>query len=166
MQFKSYILAAMAGLVIGPTLAVGANFQKLNGTVPEAVSRLQLQPIGRLPDTNRLRLAIGLPLRNREQLENELMKIYDPASTNFHHYLTLQQFTDDFGPSERDYLAVIAFAKTHGLNVTATYPNRVLLDVEGALPAIEKAFNAKLHTYQHPSEKRMFYAPDRSLRLI
>jgi len=30
--------------------------------VPEAVARFNLQPLGRLPTTNRLHLAIGLPL--------------------------------------------------------------------------------------------------------
>ena len=45
-------------------LAVGARAaesrQVITGHVPEAVARLKLQPIGSLPATNILRLAIGV----------------------------------------------------------------------------------------------------------
>ena len=44
--------------------------------------------MGFLPGTTRLNLAIGLPLRNGEALTNLLRQIYDPASAQYHHYLT------------------------------------------------------------------------------
>jgi subtilase family serine protease len=116
--------------------------------------------MGRFPGTNRLNLAIGLPLRNEEALDNLLQQIYDPASPNFRQYLTPEQFTEMFGPTEQDYQAVIDFAKTNGLTVTGMSANRVLLDVSGSVADIEKAFQVTMRTYQHPKENRMFYAPD------
>ncbi|MGA2787381.1 MAG: protease pro-enzyme activation domain-containing protein [Verrucomicrobiota bacterium] len=133
--------------------------QYLRGHVPEAVSRLQ--PLGRFPGTNRLSLAIGLPLRNEAALDDLLRQIYDPASPNFRHYLTPEQFTEQFGSTEQDYQAVIDFAKANGLQVTATYPNRTLLDVSGSVAMIEKVFHVTLHRYQHPTENRTFFAPDK-----
>ena len=65
-----------------------------------------------------------------------------------------------FGPTEEDYRAVTAFAIANGLKVTATHPNRVLLDVTGSVSNIEKAFHVTMRTYSHPREKRVFYAPD------
>ena len=112
--------------------------QRLHGHIPEAVSHLQ--PMGRFPGTNRLNLAIGLPLRNQEALDNLLQQIYDPASPNYRQYLTPEQFTEQFGPTEQDYQAVIDFAKTNGLTVTGMCANRVLLDVSGSVAGIEKAF--------------------------
>ena len=52
------------------------------------------------------------------------------------------------------------FARSHGLEITATHPNRVVLDVAGRVADIEKAFQITLRTYQHPTEARQFYAPD------
>ena len=52
------------------------------------------------------------------------------------------------------------FARKYGLEVTVTHSNRVLLDVAGQVADIEKAFQVTLHTYQHPTEARQFYAPD------
>src|SRR5208283_2731808 len=107
-----------------------------------------------------LRLAIGLPLRNQEGLTNLLQRIYDPTSPDYHHYLSPAQFAEAFGPTEEDYRAVTAFATANGLKVTATHPNRALLDVAGAVSNIEKAFHVTMRTYSHPREKRVFYAPD------
>lgn len=131
----------------------------LTNNVPAAISRFHLKPIHPLPPTNHLNLAIGLPLRNQDELNRLLKEIYDPASTNYHHYLTPEQFTERFGPTEQDYKKVIAFAETNGLTVTATYPNRTLLDVQGSAAKVEKAFHVTLQVYQHPSESRTFYAP-------
>ena len=115
---------------------------------------------GRLAASQRLNLAIGLPLRNREALTNLLQRIYDPACADYHHYLTTAEFTEQFGPAEPDYQAVIAFAKANGLTVKATHPNRAVLDVSGAVADIERALHVKFQVYQHPTENRTFFAPD------
>ena len=132
--------------------------QLLPDHVPPAVANLQ--PIDRLPGASRLELAIGLPLRNRDALTNLLEQIYDPASTNYHRYLTPDQFAEMFGPSPQDYQAVIDFAQAHGLTVTKTHSNRVLLRVNGAVADIEKMLQVTLRRYPHPTEKRQFFAPD------
>jgi len=99
-------------------------------------------------------------LRNREALTNLLHQIYDPASPNYHHYLTPEQCAEQFGPTKQDYEAVKAFARANGLKVTTEHPNRLLLDVNGSTADVERALHVKLQTYQHPKEKRTFYAPD------
>jgi uncharacterized repeat protein (TIGR03803 family) len=135
-----------------------AQQQVLQGHVPVAVARLQ--PIARLPATNRLDLALGLPLRNREALANLLDQLYDRASPNYHHYLTPEEFAARCGPTEQDYRAVIAFANAHGLTVTGTHPNRTLLDVNGSVAQLERALHLNLRVYRHPTENRTFHAPD------
>ena len=156
---KGHVTAACAVLLLlFTTHAQAAERQVLHGHVPAVVA--QLLPVGSLPGTNRLNLAIGLPLRNQEALTSLLRQIYDPASPNYHHYLTPEQFTEQFGPTEKDYQAVIAFAKANGLTVTGTDPTRMLVDVNGSVADIERALHVTLRVYQHPTEKRMFHAPD------
>jgi len=105
-------------------------------------------------------LAIGLPLRNRAALTNLIEQLYNPASPKFHQYLTPEEFTEQFGPTKADYQKVIAFAQRNGLRVAGTHGNRVLLDVTGSVADIEKTFHTTLRTYQHPKEKRKFFAPE------
>ena len=150
-------LPCVALLVVsGP--AGAAELQKLGGHVPAAVAGLT--PIGQLSGSQRMNLAIGLPLRNQEALTNLLRDIYDPASPKYHQYLTTAQFTEQFGPTKEDYQAVMDFATAHGLTIAATHPNRVVLDVSGSVADIQKALHITLRVYQHPKEARTFYAPD------
>ncbi len=152
------IVPVLALALVAPAQA--AESRQLTGHVPAAVAKLNLQPIGRLPATTRLNLAIGLPLRNQSALDALLQKISDPASPEFRHYLTPEQFTERYGPTEKDYQAVISFARANGLSVTGTHANRTLLDVVGTVADIEKTFHVTMLVYQHPTEARTFYAPD------
>ena len=135
-----------------------AERQILRHHVPAAVAHLK--PVGRLAISERLDLAIGLPLRNQEALTNLLQRIYDPTSPEYHHYLLPEQFMEMFGPTEQDYQAVIAFAKLNGLTVTGTHPNRMLVDVSGSVAEIERTFHLALRIYPHSAEARTFFAPD------
>jgi hypothetical protein len=143
--------------------AWAADSQILRGHVPAVVSRLQ--PAARLGEGHRLKLAIGLPFRDPAGLTALLQQLNDPASPSYRQWLTPEQFTEKFGPTEADYQAVAAWAQANRLKVTATHPNRVLLDVEGSASDIEQALHVQLQVYQHPNEARTFYAPDAEPRL-
>ncbi|MGA2611153.1 MAG: S53 family serine peptidase [Terriglobia bacterium] len=116
--------------------------------------------LNRLPATQSLRLNIALPLRNESELDDLLQELYDPQSPSFHQFLSVQEFTERFGPTEEDYAAVIRFARQNGLTVTGTSPNRMVVDVTGSVADIERAFHVNMGVYQHPTEERPFYAPD------
>jgi kumamolisin len=128
--------------------------------VREAVSSGQAEYLGRLPSTLSLRLNISLPLRNEPELNELLQQLYDPHSPSFHQFLSLEEFTERFGPTQEDYNAVIRFAQANGLAVTGTSPNRLVVDVTGPVANIEGAFHVNMGVYQHPTEDRTFYAPD------
>ncbi len=130
----------------------------LKNHVPAVVK--QLQPLERLSASRRIHLSIGLPLHDPDGLQSLLQKIYDPGSPQYRQYLTPDQLTERFGPLAADYDAVIAWAKSQGLVPTSKHPNRLLLEVEGPVSAVEAAFHVKLHRYQHPTEQRTFFAPD------
>ena len=125
-----------------------------------AVTELHLPPVSQLSGSTNLYLAIGLPLRNKEELNNVLQQIYNPASPDYRRYLTPEQFTERFGPTEQDYQTLIAFMQANGLTVSGTHPNRLVLDVKGAVTDIEKAFHVTMRVYNHPAKARTFYAPD------
>src|SRR5262245_6782762 len=67
-----------------------AERQSLRGHVPTLVGKLA--PTERLPASSVLTLAIGLPLRNTNELTALLKQIYDPASPQYRQFLTAAQF--------------------------------------------------------------------------
>ncbi len=116
--------------------------------------------MGRLPATTTMGLAISLPLHHQDVLDYSLKELYDPASPYYHQWLTSEQFTKLFGPTEEDYQLVADFLEAHGLEVTVRYPNRAILDVRGLVANIEEAFHIKILIRQHPTENRTFFGPD------
>ena len=116
--------------------------------------------IGRMPASQQLSLAIGLPLHNQDQLHTLLQQLEDPAGPTYHQYLTVAQFTEQFSPTVVEYQQVISFALSHSLAVTHTSPNRLLLNVAGSVANIEQAFQVTMKLYQHPTQNRTFFAPD------
>jgi subtilase family serine protease len=145
-------------LTVLAAVASGAPLQRLSGHVPAVVS--QLHTLGTLDPSQRLDLAIGLPLRNEDQLTRLLDQLYDPASPNWHRYLTVEQFTEQFGPSESDYERLTVYCQSHGFKITGKYSNRLLLNVNATVAQIDSTFHVHLRRYQHPVENRQFYAPD------
>jgi hypothetical protein len=120
----------------------------------------EVRQVGHMASTSRLNLALTLSLRNQAQLNTLLEQLYDPTSPNYHHFLTVQEFTDEFGPTAGDYQNVVDFARSYGLTVTHTSANRLVVDITGTVAQIEKAFDLSMELFQHPTENRTFHAPN------
>jgi len=127
----------------------------------DAASTGQAQAIGRLPANQVLQLDLVLPLRDPVGLEFFLRDVYDPSSFAYHRFLTPQEFTERFGPTQAQYDAVVSFAKSNGLEVTGGSRDGMEVQVKGTVASVEKAFRVAMFNYQHPTENRTFFAPDR-----
>ncbi|HEU0369950.1 MAG TPA: S53 family serine peptidase [Candidatus Acidoferrum sp.] len=121
----------------------------------------QAKILGHLPETQQLKLNIALPLRNEAELDDLLRRLYDPKSGLYHQFLSVEEFTARFGPTEQDYTEAARFAEEKGLKVTGTYENRMVLNVTGSVGNIEKALHVKMNSYKHPTDNRAFYSADR-----
>ena len=141
-------------------LTASLSAQQRQAVQTRAAAPADAKPVGRLPAAQQLSLAITLPLRNQGQLQTLLQQLEDPTSPNYHKYLSVAQFTEQFGPTVAQYEQVIAFAQSYGLTLTHTAANRVLLNVTGSVTNIEQAFHVTMQVYQHPTENRTFYAPN------
>jgi len=129
--------------------------------VRQEVARGQVQFRRPLPATQSLRLDIVLPLRDQAGLDKFLQDLNDPASPSYRQFLTVSEFTARFGPSEDDYDALARYVTSYGLDVVGGSRDGMDLQIEGPVAAIETAFNVRMSVYQHPTENRTFYAPDR-----
>ncbi len=135
--------------------------QVLHKHVRPAVTNGQAARVGPMSKSQHMRLAIILPLRNQGELTNLLKRLYDPSNADYRHFLTVAQFTQQFGPTKQDYQAVVKFARSKGFSVTHTPANRLLVHIDGTVSQINKAFHVAMTTYHHPTENRIFYSPDR-----
>jgi xanthomonalisin len=156
--------------LIASALALGAQahaaslpgaHRLLVANVPAAVASGQAARLAPMAETQSLKLALVLPLRNEAELDGLLKQIQNPSSPNYHRYLSVDEFTTRFSATADDYAEVVRWAKANGLHVTETTPNRHVVDVEGTIGTINRALHVQMSTFQHPTEARSFFAPDR-----
>jgi kumamolisin len=158
-KLSTFVFATVAAL---STLTAASVAQSvMTRHVHEDVSNGQAQAIGRLPQNQVLQLDLVLPLRNPAGLKSFLKQVYDPGSATYRQFLTVPEFTARFGPTQDDYDTVIRFAKTYGLEVVGGNRDGMEVQVKGNVALIENAFHVNMRTYQHPTENRTFYSPDR-----
>jgi len=129
--------------------------------VPASVASGQSSLVAALAASTHLKLAINLPSRNQAALDQLIAQLYDPTSPNYHHYLSVAEFTDRFGPAQADYDAVVNWATAQGFTVTRTTPNRHIVDIEGSVDTINRALHVSMGTYRRATQKTTFFAPDR-----
>jgi subtilase family serine protease len=160
-RLSSSLLRIVAFLLIVSTVCQAQSQSPLTRHVRDVTLNGQARSVGRLSPTETMRLSLVLPLRNQAALEDFLNKLYDPSSASYRQYLTVEEFTAKYGPTQEDYDTVIRFAQASGLTVVGTSRNRVNVDVTGPVANIEKAFHLTMGLYMHPTENRTFHAPDR-----
>jgi subtilase family serine protease len=137
--------------------AVPGARQKLYGHIPpDCASSKKLEKID---GNKRLKLAIGLPLHNRQALKVFLADITNPKSPNYRHYLSSQQFIDMYSPTQEEYDRVADFLKKNGMNPTDKFSDRMMIGAEGAASDVQKAFNVNLYNFRR-GDGSEFYAPD------
>lgn len=156
-----FLLALLAVLSLVTTLCEAQSRSLPTRHVRDVTQTGEARLLGHLPATQTLRLVVVLPLQNQSALDDFLRDVYDPSSPSYRKFLTVEEFTAKFGPTQEDYDAVVAFLKTNGLSVVGTSRNRLNVDVTGPVANIEKAFHVTMGLYMHPTEDRTFYAPDR-----
>jgi len=149
-----FLLAAAANRVSAGQgkavpLAAGGRQEALvtlrGNTRPEAIARNDRGPV---TDDFRLEHMMVLLRRSPEQ-EQELRQfidqLADPASPNFHAWLTAQQFGQKYGLAQQEVDTVTQWLESNGFVVNGVYSNRVLLDFSGTVGQVRRAFHTQIH---------------------
>ena len=159
---KLVLLLTIVAIVSGATIVSQAQPQApVTRHTRDVVVSGQAPLIGHLPANQSMNVVLVLQHRNQTELDQFLKDLYDRSSPSYREFLTVEQFTEKFGPSREDYETVKSFAKANGLQVLSVSRNRMNLRVSGSVANIEKAVNVTMGLYQHPTESRIFFAPDR-----
>jgi subtilase family serine protease len=162
MQRLTYAFLATVAVLFAAGLPGTAQAPSvLTHHVREAVLNGQAPPVGRLSSEKVLQLDVVLPLRDRQGLKWFLEDLYNPDSASYRHFLTPAEFTARFGPTQKDYDTVVRWARANGFKVVGGTRDGMDVQIRGPVSAIESAFHVVMRTYQHPTEGRTFYGPDR-----
>src|ERR1700691_1016371 len=160
-RFGIITITILAIVFLANLLSQAQSQSVLTRHVRDVIANGEAQFVGQLPATQSVHFDVVLPLRDRGGLENFLQELRDPASPFFHQFLTPQEFTARFGPSQEDWNALVAFAKTNGFEIVSGSRDAMDLRLIGTVANIEQAFHVTMGIYQDISKSRSFYSPDR-----
>jgi subtilase family serine protease len=79
-----------------------------------------------------------------EQLADDLQR---KASPRFHHWLTAEQYAEQFGVAAEDIATISAWLRGHGLTVQAS-PSRMTIDFSGSAGQVREAFGTEIHALE------------------
>jgi len=151
------IRANAQSVVPGGNLPAGAqDFVPLRGHV--ASEPFAARAISHTSAQTMVPLAVALPLHNEAGLDQLLTRLYNPKDPQFGHFLSSADFAQQFAPTASEYGDVVRYLRGMGLSVTATHPNRLIVDVVGSASVVERAFGTKLNNY-NAADGRQFFAP-------
>ena len=160
-RFSMFSLALVAVLAIVSIASQAAPLPMMTRHTRDVVVNGEAQLLGRMPATQTMNFSVVLALRHAPELENFLQDIYDPSSANYRHFVTPEEFTARFGPSQEDWDATVRFAKENGFKIIGGTREGRDLQLKGTVAQVEKAFHVTMGLYQHPTENRTFFAPNR-----
>ena len=159
LRLAAFLFAAVSLLLFAnPGFAQQAS---MTHHVRPEVATGRAQFVGQLPTNQTLRFDMVLPLRDRAGLQSFVQEVNDPASPSYHQFLTPQEVTARFGPSQEDWDAVVAFAKASGFQIVGGTRDSRDLWLTGTVANVNKAFHVTLGNYHDPVEDRTFFAIDR-----
>jgi kumamolisin len=161
LSFISPTITILAIVFLANALSQAEPAPLLTRHVRDVVVNGQAPLVGQLPAKQTIHFDVVLALRDRAGLETFVQEVNDSTSPSYHQFLTPQEFTARFGPSQKDWDALVAFAKASGFQIVGGSRDAMDLRMTGTVAAIERAFHVTLGVYQHPAENRTFYAPDR-----
>jgi len=103
---------------------------------------------GRIATDQEQNLTVVLKLPDEAAFDRTLESLYDPASPNYHHWLSDADLAK-FAPTASDFAAVKSELVAQGFSVVSSDPNGFSLRVRGSVATIQHAFQTELHAIEY-----------------
>jgi phosphodiesterase/alkaline phosphatase D-like protein len=87
----------------------------------------------------------------------------DPGSSDFHHWLTPEEFGALYGPSDDDIGTVTSWLQNHGFTIDSVSKGRVFIEFSGTAGLVQQAFHSEIHRYNLHGEEHIANSADPSI---
>ncbi len=152
--------------------AIASPQPQLPNRITQPVDTSQVQPlpnhhplwasaandIGAVPadlPLNQFTLTLSRSPQQQQAFEQFLAGQQNPASPNFHHWLTPAEVGQRFGLSDQDIATITAWLQSQGLHVNWVAPSHIFIGFGGTAANIGQAFQTELHYYSVRGQQRL-----------
>jgi Pro-kumamolisin, activation domain len=117
-----------------------------------------LVPAGQTLD--QLTMVLARSPQQEHELEQLLSEQQNPASANYHHWLTPSEMGDRFGLSQGDIDTVRGWLESQGLHVNFVTPSRMFIGFKGTAAEVGRAFQTDVRYYNVRGVRQMSVSSD------
>lgn len=96
---------------------------------------------------DRMLLVLKRSPEQEAALAQLLIDQQDPGSASFHHWLTPDQFGEQFGLSDDDLAKVTSWLESHGFKINQVSKGRTVIEFSGTASQVEGAFHTAIHKF-------------------
>lgn len=139
----------------------GGHWTRLGGSVSPQI--YHARRLHGLSASQQIGITVTLRVENQTGLDQFLSGLYNPSSPNYRHFLTTQQFAQQFGASSSSRAQTVSWLQSQGLQVTGTSRNGLQITARGSASKLQGAFSTSLYTFQQGSHT--FVANTQPLRI-
>ncbi len=164
----SFILAlglsvgmAFAALPAAPATTAGSASHEaspgLADTVPQQVRDGSAKLVGKHADNDTLVVLFMLPFKDQPGLEAFLADVSNPTSSNYQHYLTLDEENARYNPDVSHEQNVSSWLQSSGVSGAQQVPNHLYVYVKASAATFSKLLGVQINDYT--LNGHTFYAP-------
>jgi len=109
---------------------------------------------------SQMTVVLSRPAERQRAFESFLAEQQNPASPEYHHWLTASEAGERFGVSSKDLASVTQWLESQGLQVDWVSPSRIFVGFSGRAADVGRAFQTDVHTYTVNGAKRVSVRSD------
>ena len=98
-----------------------------------------------------------LVLQRSPQRKNALLRLLDEqqdkSSSNYHKWLTPEQFGLQFGASNQDIQSILLWLRSHGFQIAKVARGRSVIEFSGTAAQVQEALHTEIHKYMVRGEE-------------
>lgn len=106
------------------------------------------QKVSAAPAAQERTVTVSLAPRDQRGLDSFLNNLANPASSDYQKYLTPQEYSARFGPSQQSVDQVVKYLESHGLRVNSIATGKQSITATGSNAQLSSAFATDLAVYQ------------------
>lgn len=140
----SFLAAQSPGLITGK-IDESRRKTLAGNTRPEATAANDAGAVPGDLTMDHMILQLTRSAAGEEAVSQYIDSLHDPASPNYHRWMTASEFGAAFGTAAADRAAVTQWLESHGLTVHSIAPGGMTIDFSGTAAQVKGAFQTEIH---------------------
>lgn len=158
----AFVLPAQQDRITGPVNARDSVIVR-GSAHPQAQPRNDLGAVEADFQLGNMTLILRPSPDRQAELEELLAEQQDPASPNFHNWLTPETYAERFGASQADLDKIAEWLRSRGFSIEYTARGRDFISFSGSASQVQTALHTQLHRYRVGAQTHFANATDVSL---